>query len=88
MSDKEERRKWTEARREGERAQRLTNKRTGRVSTPDGEGVVISQERRMNTNGGPGTNQWRVQLDDGRIRHYSASALVEIKADGTTPRRG
>ena len=82
MTDKEDRRKWTEARREGERTQRLTNKRKGRVGTPDGAGVVIGQERRVNTNGGPGTNQWRVQLDDGRIRHYSASALVEIKEDG------
>ena len=82
MIDKEDRRKWTEARREGERAQRLTNKRTGRVNTPDGAGVVIGQERRMNTNGGPGTNQWRVRLDDGRVRHYSAARLTEIRTQG------
>lgn len=47
------------------------------VQTPDGMGKVIGTELRKNTNGGPGTWQARVQLDDGRIRHYTANALSE-----------
>ena len=60
---------------------RLKNKRQGRVMTPDGAGRVIGGDVRKNTNGGPGTQQWRVQLDDGRIRHYAASVLVEVKGE-------
>jgi len=56
---------------------RRVNARSGRVLTPDRPGEVIGADKRMNTNGGPGTRQWRVRLDDGRIRHYSASELVE-----------
>lgn len=56
---------------------RAENRRRGRVQTPDGAGVIIGMENRMNTNGGPGTQQYKVQLEDGRIRHYSANALVE-----------
>lgn len=49
-----------------------------RVRTPDGPGKVLCREKRMNTNGGPGTNQYRVLLDDGRIRHYSSNELTQL----------
>ena len=62
-----------------ERAAEKANHRHGRVTTPDGPGVVVGQEKRKNTNGGPGTNQYRVQLDDGRIRHYSPHVIVEVE---------
>lgn len=42
-----------------------------RVKTKDGFGIIIGMEMRKNTNGGPGCKQYRVKLDDGRIRHYS-----------------
>lgn len=41
------------------------------VMTPDGLGVIVGFEHRKNTNGGPGTWQYRIRLEDGRIRHYS-----------------
>lgn len=41
-----------------------------RVWTCDGPGVTIGMNFRRNTNGGPGTRQYVVQLDDGRKRHY------------------
>lgn len=75
----QERQAYAQERREDERRRRAENKRTGRVSTPDGEGLVLGREARTNTNGGPGCYQWRVKLDDGRIRHYSAASLTEIK---------
>ena len=42
-----------------------------RIITEDGPGTTIGMEFRRNTNGGPGCRQYRVRLDDGRIRHYS-----------------
>lgn len=45
------------------------------VITPDGPGKILCTEMRLNTNGGPGTTQFRVQLDDGKIRHYSPREL-------------
>jgi len=56
---------------------RQQNLRSGRVLTPDGPGTVLCREKRKNTNQGPGTNQWRVQLDDGRVRHYTPDRLTE-----------
>lgn len=51
------------------------------MRTPeDGDGVVIGVEMRKNTNGGPGVRQYRVRLDDGRIRHYSSNHLEEVKS--------
>lgn len=46
------------------------------VITPDGPGKVLGMEMRKNTNGGPGCRQYRVQLMDGHIRHYSQSKLT------------
>lgn len=46
-----------------------------RVATPDGPGEIVGVEMRKNTNGGPGCRQYRVKLDDKRIRHYSAARL-------------
>ena len=82
MSGLTEAQKYREQRREEERQRRLDNKRSGRVLTPDGDGLVIGRKFRENTNGGPGTNQWRVRLDDGRVRHYSAARLTEIRTQG------
>lgn len=41
-----------------------------RVETVDGPGVTVGVARRRNTNQGPGTRQYAVRLDDGRVRHY------------------
>lgn len=49
------------------------------VITPDGPGVIVSEGFRMNTNGGPGTRQYKVKLDDGRYRHYSKPKVREKK---------
>jgi len=68
---------WREVQKRVERNARRENARSGRVQTPDGPGEVIGADKRMNTNGGPGTRQWRVRLDDGRIRHYPAAKLTE-----------
>lgn len=46
------------------------------MNTPDGPGKIISMNFRKNTNGGPGTRQYVIQLDDGRIRHYSLSEVT------------
>lgn len=46
------------------------------VSTRDGAGVVVAHLKRGNTNGGPGCHQYRVRLDDGRIRCYGANAVT------------
>lgn len=45
------------------------------VYTVDGPGKIIAREMRKNTNGGPGTRQARVRLEDGRIRHYPLTGL-------------
>jgi len=50
-----------------------------KVMTKDGEGVVLGTEMRKNTNGGPGTKQYRVQLSDGRIRHYARVQMLSLK---------
>lgn len=42
-----------------------------RVITPDGPGKIAGYGMRKNTNGGPGCRQYRVRLDDGRLRHYA-----------------
>lgn len=60
-----------------EKHRRRLNKRSGACMTPDGPGVVLCREKRKNTNGGPGTNQWRVRLDDGRVRHYNSAEITE-----------
>jgi len=48
-----------------------------RVVTKDGPGIVLAVDMRNSTNGGPGTRQYSVCLDDGRIRHYTVSSLRE-----------
>lgn len=50
-------------------------KRDQSVVTPDGPGKFLGTEMRKNTNGGPGTRQARVQLENGKIRHYNFSKL-------------
>lgn len=50
-----------------------------RVVTVDGPGKVAGYGMRKNTNGGPGCRQYRVRLDDGRLRHY---AHVEAASGG------
>ena len=51
------------------------------VQTPDGLGKTVKMEMRKNTNGGPGCRQYRVQLDDGRIRHYQMFELELITSN-------
>ena len=68
---------WREIQQIVQKRAREENQRSGPVLTPDGPGVVLGLDMRTNTNGGPGTRQWRVQLADGRIRHYGAPQLVE-----------
>jgi hypothetical protein len=70
---------WQQERKEAEEVARKENKRTGRVQTPDGPGIVLVRAKVKNTNGGPGSNKYRVRLDDGRIRTYSPHALKEIQ---------
>lgn len=48
------------------------------VITPDGPGTVLGMEMRKNTNGGPGCRQYRVRLQDGRIRHYTPNELRSV----------
>lgn len=67
---------WQQERREAEAQARRDNKRTGRVQTPDGPGTVLARSKAKNTNGGPGTCRYCVQLDDGRKRNYSPHALI------------
>jgi hypothetical protein len=55
---------------EGPRLRRGT-----KVETRDGPGAVAGWDRRKNTNGGPGTWQYVVRLDDGRIRRYGRNAV-------------
>lgn len=54
-----------------------------RVVTADGPGKVAGYGMRKNTNGGPGCRQYRVRLDDGRLRHY---AHAEPEAAGSMRR--
>jgi len=56
-----------------------------KVATPDGIGTTIGVNFRKNTNGGPGTRQYCVQLLDGRIRHYSHSEVVKVKNNVNIP---
>lgn len=51
-------------------------KKGTRVNTPNGLGVTIGISMRRNTNGGPGCEQYVVQLDDGRIRHYGKPEIT------------
>lgn len=46
------------------------------VSTPDGPGVITGKDRRKNTNGGPGTWQYVVELADKRVRRYTGSEVT------------
>lgn len=46
-----------------------------RVQTPEGPGVIVGTEMRKNTNNGPGTRQFRVQLEDGRVHRYARERL-------------
>jgi hypothetical protein len=50
-------------------------KRGDTVNTRDGHGVIVGRSKRRNTNGGPGTLEFVVRLDDGRIRRYSPSEV-------------
>jgi hypothetical protein len=45
------------------------------VETHEGPGVIVGQQMRSNTNGGPGCSEYRVQLADGRVRAYKPSEL-------------
>lgn len=49
-----------------------------RIQTPDGVGITVGINMRENTNGGPGVKQYVVQLDDGRIRHYSTNEVTNL----------
>lgn len=46
-----------------------------RVTTPDGSGQTVSMNMRRASNGGPGTWQYAVHLDDQRVRHYSRNEV-------------
>jgi hypothetical protein len=70
---------WQQERKESEAAAREQNRRSGRVQTPDGPGTVLARTRVKNTNGGPGSNKYCVQLDDGRKRNYSPHALTPLQ---------
>ncbi len=52
---------WQQERKDEERAAREANKRSGRVQTPDGPGLVLARAKVKNTNGGPGSNKYRVR---------------------------
>lgn len=50
--------------------------RTGaRVETPNGPGVIVGTNTPKPGPRGPGPRRYRVQLDDGRIRHYRFETL-------------
>jgi hypothetical protein len=51
-------------------------RRGSEVITKDGPGKVMGMELRKNTNGGPGAWQYRVRLEDGRVRHYGSNAVA------------
>lgn len=69
---------WQQERKESEAEARRENKRSGRVQTPDGPGTVLARSKNKNTNGGPGSYKYCVQLDDGRKRNYSPHALTPL----------
>lgn len=73
---------WQQERKEAETEAQRENRRSGRVQTPDGPGTVLARTRIKNTNGGPGSNKYCVQLDDGRRRNYSPHALKPILRTG------
>lgn len=52
-------------------------RRGTKVTTPDGAGVTVGMNKRRNTNEGPGTRQYVVRLEDGRIRHYGVNEVEE-----------
>jgi hypothetical protein len=45
------------------------------VETQDGSGSIINYHFRKNTNGGPGTKEYVVRLNDGRNRHYPKNGV-------------
>lgn len=65
--------KLHEVLRENNKKIKQMNRRSGSVMTPDGEGksLGLHQDSHMN-------HKVRVRLLDGRIRHYSPSAVTEI----------
>ena len=75
---------WQQDRKEAEAEARQENKRSGRVQTPDGWGTVLARTKSKNTNGGPGSNKYCVQLDDGRKRNYSPHVLTQSSEDSRT----
>ncbi len=58
-------------------------RRGATVRTPDGIGVTIGANMRKNTNGGPGTQQYVVRLEDGRVRHYGTGDVLEVLQEGS-----
>lgn len=50
-----------------------------RVMTQDGPGKTIGMDHRKASNGGPGTRQYVVELDDGRKRHYPMNDSNKIR---------
>lgn len=75
---------WQQERKEAEAEARRENKRSGRVQTPDGWGTVLARTKSKNTNGGPGSYKYCVQLDDGRKRKYSPHVLTQSSEDSRT----
>ena len=53
-----------------------------RVMTSDGPGKTIGMDHRKASNGGPGTRQYVVELDDGRKRHYPMNDSRKIRLMG------
>ena len=53
-----------------------------RVMTSDGPGRTIGMDHRKASNGGPGTRQYVVELDDGRKRHYPMNNPDKIRPLG------
>ena len=53
-----------------------------RVMTSDGPGKTIGMNFRKASNGGPGTRQYVVELDDGRKRHYPMNEPNKIRLIG------
>lgn len=58
----------------GEPARKILH---GAVMTPEGPGVVVKHELRRNTNPTSGCWQYRVQLADGRVRHYTKDEVTK-----------
>lgn len=56
-----------------------------RVMTCDGPGKTIGMDFRKASNGGPGTRQYVVELDDGRKRHYPINSPITLPS--SEPRR-